>query len=299
MKKYLVSRREFITTSIATGASTLLPFSSFALDGAPRQLPTVRQIMDLLLKELPNAPFSQTVDTLKSGSSDQDVTGIVTTMFATVAVIRKAIELKANFIIAHEPTFYNHLDEVNWLQEHDVFQEKKKLLDSAGIVVWRMHDYLHAFRPDGVMMGLLRGLGWEKYHDPKKRNLVTIEPTTVGQIISEVKQKLGISKVKVVGDLEQEVQTVGLMPGAIGGKAQIQFMKAEHPDLLMVGEIQEWETSEYFRDLNALGKKKSLVVLGHSVSEEPGMQWLADWLKARVSSVGISHLASGDPFLWV
>src|SRR5690348_1061725 len=76
---------------------------------------TVGQIMDLFMKEVPGAPFSQTVDTLKAGNRDIRVTGIVTTMFSTVDVIRKAIALKANFIIAHEPTFYNHLDETGWL----------------------------------------------------------------------------------------------------------------------------------------------------------------------------------------
>jgi putative NIF3 family GTP cyclohydrolase 1 type 2 len=58
------------------------------------------------LKEVPGAPFEQTVDTLKSGNRDIIVTGVVATMFATIEVIRKAIAMKANFIIAHEPTFY-------------------------------------------------------------------------------------------------------------------------------------------------------------------------------------------------
>lgn len=31
-------------------------------------------------------------------------------MFATMDVLRKAVENNCNFIIAHEPLYYNHLD---------------------------------------------------------------------------------------------------------------------------------------------------------------------------------------------
>src|SRR5437762_12957353 len=76
---------------------------------------TVGDIIDIIIKDISGAPFAKTVDTLKSGSRDMVVTGIVTTMFATVDIIHKAIKVGANFIIAHEPTFYNHLDDTAWV----------------------------------------------------------------------------------------------------------------------------------------------------------------------------------------
>jgi len=72
---------------------------------------TIRDVIDKLQADVPGAPFPQTVDTIKAGDWGQPVKGIVTTMFATDVVIEKTISLGANFIIAHEPTFYNHLDE--------------------------------------------------------------------------------------------------------------------------------------------------------------------------------------------
>ncbi len=44
------------------------------------------------------------------------MTGIVTTMFATIDVLEKAIAVGANFIIVYDPTFYNHADETDWLK---------------------------------------------------------------------------------------------------------------------------------------------------------------------------------------
>src|ERR1700761_4019758 len=76
--------------------------SAAAGDGAAM---TIRQVIDALQRDIPGAPFASTVDTIKAGDPDQAVKGIVTTMFATLEVIGKAVSLGANFIIAHEPTY--------------------------------------------------------------------------------------------------------------------------------------------------------------------------------------------------
>src|ERR1035437_8546864 len=105
-------RRAFIASAMkAAGASALFGMTGI---GQATQFPverktyTVQDIIDIILKEIPGAPFPQTVDTIKSGSATQQVTGIVTTMFPTVKLIEEAARIKANFIIAHEPSFYNH-----------------------------------------------------------------------------------------------------------------------------------------------------------------------------------------------
>src|SRR5688500_12222122 len=148
-------RRRFLTTLTSTVGIALIPSLTFG--GKKTALVpgvTVQQVIDHILKDIPGAPFSQTVDTLKSGSGEQAVTGIVTTMFSTVDVIQKAVALRANFIIAHEPTYYGHTDETQWLESDSVYQYKRNLLAKHKIAVWRFHDYWHAHRPDGVLMGV-------------------------------------------------------------------------------------------------------------------------------------------------
>ncbi|MDB5149212.1 MAG: NGG1p interacting factor, partial [Mucilaginibacter sp.] len=134
-------RRKFIGQLGAMAGAAALLSAPFAADAVtlikPSENITVGQIIDLFMKQVPGAPFPNTVDTLKSGNRDIVVTGIVTTMFATIGVIEKAISLGANFIIAHEPTFYNHADETTWLANDDVYQYKKQLLDKHNIAVWR------------------------------------------------------------------------------------------------------------------------------------------------------------------
>lgn len=295
-------RREFVTTMIkAIGASPLLaiPAAGFALDHYNHNRPiTVQQVIGLILKSIPGAPFQKTVDTIKSGDPSQIVSGIVTTMFATNAVIEKTIKTGANFIIAHEPTFYNHLDEVAWLENDEVYKHKKDLLEKNKIVVWRFHDYIHSHKPDGVLMGVLIALGWEQYYNSGNPNILSIPSTTLGKLITHLKNKLGISHLKLVGDLSQECSHIALLPGAAGGTSQIGLLQKENPDVLICGEINEWETAEYIRDMRQMGSKTSLIILGHSVSEEPGLEWLVNWLQPQIPGVKITHIASEDPFIW-
>jgi putative NIF3 family GTP cyclohydrolase 1 type 2 len=291
-----LSRRKFVATSLALTGTKFFTMQSSAAQSA---VLTIQNVIDAIVREVPGAPFASTVDTLKSGDASQKVTGIVTTMFATIDVIRKAIDLKANFIIAHEPTFYNHNDQTDWITNDKVFAYKKELLEKNRIVVWRFHDYIHALRPDGVLLGFLNTLGWEKYYNADNPVMIKVPAITVGDVVKQVKQKLGLKYVKVVGDLTQSCERIAVLPGAWGGRPQIGVQQNERPDLMLCGEVAEWETAEYVRDARAAGEKRSLIVLGHALSEEPGMKWLVSWLQPKVSGVVVTHVPSNEPFIWV
>lgn len=293
-----LSRRKFIyNVSAVVGAGVVLSMpmvskaASFIKTDATY---TVKQIMDLFIKDVPGGALTNTVDTLKSGSPDIVVTGIVTTMFATISVIRKAIDLGANFIIAHEPTFYNHTDDTSWLQNDEVYKYKADLLKQHNIAVWRNHDYIHRLVPDGVTMGVLAQLEWQKYADKNIPNIITLPSSTLKDLVGHVKEKLNIEKVRYIGDPAQTCTRVLFMPGSAGGQRQIQAIGKVKPDVVMCGEISEWETAEYVRDARAKGDNISLVVLGHIASEEPGSEFMLNWLKEKVPSIKASHVPCGN-----
>lgn len=299
MNNPFVQRRRFITQSLkAAGALTLLSVPGSGIAAASYRNWTVQEVIDSILKDVPGAPFAQTVDTIKSGSGSQKVTGIVTTMFATVPLIKEAAKLGANFIIAHEPSFYNHTDATDWVANNSIVKEKQALLQQHGIAIWRFHDYWHSVRPDGVLYGVIKMAGWDQYFKNGDRTL-TIPSTTLKDVALHLKSKLGIKQVKVIGNLSKSCTRIGVMPGAAGGQMQVSYIEREKPDVLVVGEVHEWETAEYTRDAQYLGGKTALIILGHSVSEEPGMQWLVDWLQPKLPGMKITHIASGDPFTWL
>jgi putative NIF3 family GTP cyclohydrolase 1 type 2 len=296
-----LERRGFIATSLkAAGATALLGIpvlGTAAKYALAKRSYTVQDVIDIILKEVPNAPFKETVDTIKSGSSSAEVTGIVTTMFTTVKVIQEAVRLNANFIITHEPTFYNHTDDVNWVADNAIVKKKQDLLLQHNITVWRFHDYWHACKPDGISTGVLHQAGWQQYYregDP----VTTIPAMSLKKLIEHLESSLTISHLKVIGNMEQVCERIILMPGAAGGQRQISLIEKEKPDVLIVGEVNEWETAEYVRDARSFGSKTALIILGHCVSEEPGMEYLVQWLAPKIPGMKVVHVASGDPFTW-
>lgn len=292
------SRRRFIyNAAAAVGAGMVfsVPVLGKAADLVKKpETYTVKQVIDLFMRQVPGAPFAGTVDTLKSGSPDTVITSIVTTMFATIEVIRKTIELGANFIIAHEPTFYNHVDATDWIKDDDVLQYKMDLLNKHQIAVWRNHDTIHQLKPDGVTKGVLEQLGWQQYAAKDIPNILTFPSTAIKDLVEHAKQKLHIEKVRFIGDASQVCTRVLFMPGAAGGTSQIKGIFKIKPDVLFCGEIAEWETAEYVRDARAKGDNISLVVLGHIASEEPGSAFMLQWLNENTPSINSTHINCGN-----
>lgn len=297
-----VHRRQFIgnTIKVAGGLAFLGLQSANAMHKGvlPQQQLTVQEIIDLILKEGGLSPIKDTVDTIKSGQASQTVTGIVTTMFPTIAIIEEAAKRNANFIIAHEPSFYNHRDDPQWVKDNSILKQKQQLLEKHKMVIWRFHDYCHSLKPDAISYGVCKKAGWLPYYKTGQTAL-TIPAVPLQQLVQHLKSSLGIQHVRVIGDLDQSCARIALLPGAWGGQRQVSITEAEKPDLLIVGELSEWETAEYMRDTNLLGEKRALLVLGHSVSEEPGMEYFVDWLQPKIPGLKITHIASGDPFTWL
>ncbi|MDZ7717819.1 MAG: Nif3-like dinuclear metal center hexameric protein [Balneolaceae bacterium] len=298
MTRAAKTRREFISDLSKASAGGLLLSTPFRHTSS-KKMWTVGEIMDLFIKEATGEPLPETVDTLKAGNRDTEVTGIITTMFATVPVIEYAIETGANFIIPHEPTFYNHLDETDWLEDDDTFQYKSKLLEDNGIAIWRNHDYIHRHNPDGVYSGILDKLMWKPYvKDDSNSRIIEIPEIRLSELINHVKGRLGIDTVRYMGDPDQICRKVLLLPGAMGGENHIRLTSELNPDVLMIGEAQEWTTPEYIRDRSASGKETSLIVLGHADSEDPGSIYMKDWLLKNVPGVEVMHVHSGNPFMY-
>ena len=294
-------RRQFLSSVTGlVGTSLLMNLPGVARADGLFETFTVKQVIDIILKEIPNAPFPKTVDQLRSGSMEQEVTGIVTTMFPTIEVIERTAKAGANFIIAHETPFYNNQDETDWLQQDDAYRYKIGLLDKYKIAIWRFHDYWHSHKPDGIIMGNLIKLGWEKYFDTNTPRLLTLPAAmSLKSIVSLAKERLGIPSVRVIGNLKQECKTIYMAFGYMDSRMQIAAIQQYKPDLILSGETREWETVERVRDGQLMGQKTALLVLSHSVSEEAGMEYAAKWLQPKVPGVKITHIASMNPFTFL
>ena len=117
-------------------------------------------------------------------------------------------------------------------------------------------------------------------------------------LAKECQQKLALSRTFYVGNPQLRCKNVGILPGAWGGSKQIDMLSTENIEVLIVGEVAEWETCEYVRDAAFAGMSKGLIVLGHARSEEPGMRWAAEWLRKFIpANVSVQYAPSNDPFI--
>ena len=277
-------------------AATIFTSLACARPAHAQQL-TARQVIEQIQKATGAQPPPHTVDTIKGGSPDEVVTGIATTFLDTYAVLQKAAADGHNLIITHEPTFYTHTDDKSIIGDDPVQAQKEAFIRDHHLVVWRFHDLWHMRNPDGILEGVVARLGWQKFQDPAEPHVFKLPPTTIGALEIELKQKLGANSFRIVGDLKMPITKVALLPGASGEVKQVKFLERDDVEVLVAGEASEWETVEYVRDAVAQGRHKALILLGHEVSEEPGMEYCAKWLQGLFPNIPVEFIKAGTPFV--
>jgi putative NIF3 family GTP cyclohydrolase 1 type 2 len=261
---------------------------------------TAAQVIERIQKETKVPWTGQTVDVFKTGDPETPVTGIVTTMFATMDILKQAVAMGCNLIITHEPTFYNHLDDTSALvgTHNPIYAEKRKFIEDNHLVIWRFHDHIHMMNPDEIIAGVVHRLGWEKYEVKPGISYFVMPETSIRDIAVTVKKSLGISMLRVIGNPDLKVTKVAFAPGAPGSEVQMAALAREDVELLLIGESREWETIEYARDATEQGKHKAMIILGHVPSEEAGMEECARWLKTFIGEVPVNYIQTPEPF-WV
>jgi putative NIF3 family GTP cyclohydrolase 1 type 2 len=280
-----------------------LIFLFFLLNGfsavAQERPLTGREVVQRIQEHVGVPWQKETVDTFKAGDPDTKVTGIAVTMMATFDVLQRAAASGANLIITHEPTFYNHLDvftEIPQKENDPVLAEKLAFIKEHHLVVWRFHDHWHKRTPDGIEAGMTHALGWEAFQDKQNQYLFTIPETTLDKLAGDLKTRLELHTMRVVGAPEMKVTRVALSPGAAGMQREIGALEKPDVQLLITGESREWETVEYAADAVSEKKNKALIVLGHIPSEQAGMEECTRWLKTFVSEVPVNFVPAAQPF---
>ena len=280
------SRRDFIATS----AGAL--FAGRMVAGRQSTL-TPRRVVERIQEKLGVTWRAETVDTFKAGNPDTTVRGIATTVMATMSVLERAAVAGRNFVITHEPTFYGHTDSTAEIESDPIYQRKAEIIKKYDLVVWRFHDHWHMRRPEPMTQGIFRELGWEQLMQPSSRT-ITVPETTVEGVAKLCESKLGIKALRVIGELGTRVTKVGFMPGY--GQLPGMMRLLGEADLVICGEQREWEGLYYAHDVVASGRPKGVIVLGHAVSEEPGMKVCAEWLKTFITEVPVELVPAGEPF---
>jgi putative NIF3 family GTP cyclohydrolase 1 type 2 len=289
---------EMEMNSLLAKALFLYTVGAMLSSGQTADTLTAAQVIARIQEQVGVPWRKETVDTIKAGDPATKVTGIATTMFATFDVLQRAAKEGKNLVIAHEPTFYTHQDKTEALAAANdpVWAAKEKFVRDHNMVVFRFHDHWHMRRPDGVMEGMTKALGWKQYQDDAARSSFKLPETTLEALAASMRTKLGATTLRVVGKRDMKVTRLVLSPGASGSAGHLRILRRDEVEVLAIGEVPEWETIAYVADAVAQGKPKALILIGHTPSEQAGMENCAEWLKTFVKEVPVGYVAAAEPF---
>jgi putative NIF3 family GTP cyclohydrolase 1 type 2 len=296
--KSSLSRREFVALTSGLpliGLPSAVAAGSAALT-ADQVVAAIRQAV-----EASGVTWSsQTVDTFKAGNPSTVVTGIVTTALATFEVLHRAVLTRANLIVTIEPTFHIRSDSPD---SSTVAAAKLQFIEDNGLVVWRFSDHWPQVTPNPLAKGLVEAMGWNwgnVHGDPPRLVIPTVGGgrgagrIRLAALSAQIKNRLKVTGMRVVGLPSTPVTTVGLLPGTTG----LSDTRALTPDVdvILAGEVRDWMGAEYMNDLANAGHGKGMILVGRVVSEEPGMKVCADWLNTLGLGVTANAISGGDPY---
>ena len=282
------SRRAFVIA----GAAALLSASTARARGADV---TAQQVVDRIRANARVPWRESTVDTFKAGDPRTIVTGIATTVMATLPVLRQAVSMGRNLMVTCEPTFYAGNDEAGARANDPVYLAKKAFIADHNLVVWRFSDHWGARVPNEFAKALADTLGWGKLEAGAAAPIYTVPSTTLGSLAAHVRTTLGVrGGMRIIGKTEMPIRRVLLSPGTTDLQTTISYLP--QADVILSGEPREWEAVEYVFDTASADAARGMIAVGRSVSEEPGMRACAAWLRALVPEVPVEAIAVGDPY---
>ena len=202
--------------------------------------------------------------------------------------------------------------------ENSVQKEKEAYIREHRLTVWRDHDHMHTHQPDSIFAGVIKYLGWESYFNTEISGMMPvfyvfdIPECTVSELGEELKEKIGMNGVRIVGNPEDKMKRVAIVAHLYPNSAMVdevkedgyyhsydmeimRYMETENIDAIIPGEIIEWTILSYIRDAAYMGKHKACFNIGHFNMEELGMKYAADWIGELLNNeIPVNYIPTED-----
>ena len=234
-----------------------------------------------------------TVDTIKGGSADTVVTGIATTFLATLDVLQKTVQAGGNFVVTHEPTFWNNLDRDDGLTEDALYRHKRDFIREHALVVWRFHDHWHARRPDGIWEGFDAELGWDEYAFDESRGAFELPRTVTLEAFARTSKTGSRATASASSAPRPPVTRSAEAPTSCPGASPSFPARTPSSSWRPTARTIWWSVP----GCGALGQEKGFVFISHNRAEKSGMENWAKWLRTFVPEVPVEFIpVPGNPF---
>ena len=283
-----------------------------------------KEVIQKILDYHPYIENYEGCDGYKSGSGEDECTGVAVALVPTLNVLQKAAEAGCNLVLVHEPTNYEGPDYAEWKEDYSnqIYDMKYKMINENHLTIYRDHDHMHFHNPDSIFTGVMKELGWlDYYQNPDGKQLFyypfKLPETTVGKIADHLKEKLNLHTIRTMGnpdDVVSKVAIVGhLCPNCFSTEGIkedgyfhsyssdiIKAMDKDGIEVIIPGEIVEWTTMAYIRDALYFGRKKACLNIGHFNMEELGMKDFAKVInKLLDSKIKVQYIPTEDNYKYI
>ena len=236
-----------------------------------------RDIINILEKKFPKITAEEWDNVgLLIGDNTKDVNKVLFCLDVTEKVIEKSIKNNVDLIISHHPVIFSGFKKVTNETSHG--RKLLKLMENK-IAVYSIHtnadfainglnDFImDKFNLEGEKI-IVNEHKFEDYNPIKNkmehvhgglaRIKILNEKMKLEDLLEKIKDALGISYVRYVGDKNSYVKKIGLVTG---GGSSFMYDIADKIDVFLTGDLR------YHESLDALEEGRILVDVGHLESE--------------------------------
>ena len=230
-----------------------------------------------------------TVDTFKAGDPSTEVRGIAVGWMSYIWALQRALDLGCNVFITHEPTYYNHWDNDLAIFRFPGVRAKRQFIEDNDLVIIRCHDLWDQMPDIGIPDSWGISLDWGRPVDGS--TYIRIYDTaglTAGELAQDVARctaVYGQPGVQLIGSSDKIVRRVSIGTGAI--TPYLESVERFAIDLAICTDdgIDYWRDGGFAIDMGI-----PIIVVNHMVSEEIGVQRLAEELSRRFPAVPVQHI---------
>jgi putative NIF3 family GTP cyclohydrolase 1 type 2 len=261
-------------------------------------MPTTQSIREYLLSKSPWVDPASTVDTIKIGDGDREVTRAGVCWFAAMDTVRAAHQAGCELLVCHEPTFWAHEASEAFWRDKEPGLSKQRFLEETSMVILRAHDTWDQWPEIGIRDSWAAFLGLtDRIYVSQTHNYHAIYEVprqtlrTFAQCVAERIRPLGEDSVQVMGNPECVIHRPALGVGCIGPDADIVAAGADVLVLCYDG-APYWSVRERLYELGA-----AVVTVEHGTSEMPGLENLCRHLESVFPMIDFHYFAN-HPRTW-
>lgn len=223
------------------------------------------------------------------GRGSNEVNRLLVCLDIDDVAVEYATEQGADMIVSHHPLIFHGIKKVN---ENDFIGRRILTLAENGINAFCMHtnfDSTHMADEAAKRIGLKNAQVLEEVCDGKGIGVIgSLEkPVTAGELAELVKERFGLERVVLYGDVDALIGRAALVPGS--GKDEIGLAISDKAQAIITGDIT------YHYGTDAVAQNINVIDAGHYGLEHIFIDIVADYLEMAAAGVEVIRMPIDNP----